>query len=393
MAENNRMNIEKYDYIIIGAGFCGSVLARKIAEEKQKKVLVLERREHIAGNMYDYIDQNEVLVQKYGPHNLHTNHEAVYQFVQRFGEWEAYYLKCGTHVAGMTLPMPFNSQAIDALLEKDKAKLLKLRLQELFGERKTVSVIELLQQSDEIVREYAKLLFELDYKPYAAKQWNLEPEEIDVSILQRVPIRLDDKEGYFDDKYQCLPKGGFTHFFQKLLVHPNIDVIIGVQNAILWEDAKKEFIILGQRKYSGKIIYTGAIDELYQYCFGILPYRTVEFSIQRLKQERFQEMPVVAYPEAIGYTRITDYAQLPVQNKGCTTIVYEYPRNYLPQEEGTEPFYPIINENNRMLYQSYLKLAEEDKNLILCGRLADYRYYNMDEAILRAFQVYDELDK
>jgi len=380
----------EYDCIIIGAGFCGSVIARKMAEDS-KKALLLERRNHIAGNMYDEKDENGILIQKYGPHIFHTNSKEVYNFITRYGNWTDFIHKPAVELDGKITPAPSNYKTIDLLYNNEDAKVLKERLEKCYGGQKTVTILELLKCDDEIVKQYADKLYELNYKPYTAKQWGIVPEEVDPNILKRVPVRLDYKEGYFDDEYQCMPETSYTHFFKNILDHKNIEVKLNIDALdIIKTDTEKKEILYNNEKINIPVIYTGAVDEFLQYRYGELPYRSLKFEYKTINTDSFQDASVVAYPKADGYTRITEFKKLPPQNvPGVTVIAHEYPLQ--ADKRKNEPYYPILNDNNIKLYNKYLSDINNIHNLFLCGRLADYKYYNMDAAILRAFDVYKEI--
>jgi UDP-galactopyranose mutase len=382
-----------FDYLIIGCGFTGSIIARKIAEEKNKKVLILERRNHIAGNMYDVFDENNILIQKYGPHVFYTDEEKVYSFIQRFATFEDYSVIARVCIEGTTLPSPFNFEAIDTFYSKEAAAELKAKLLQYFNGREVVTVIELLNAKDQDIKEYAQFLFEKDYRPYTMKQWGLNPEQIDVSILERCPVFLSYREKYLEKKYECLPVGGFTNMFEKMLDHPNITVELGADcNNVISVDTENQQILYKNNVCRQTVVFTGAIDELLQYRFGQLPYRSLRFDYHTLNQKSFQSAAVVTYPQVPDYTRITEYTKFPYQKSEKTVVVYEYPVHYKKDSsELMEPFYPILNDENAALYEKYLNEIKDIKNLHVCGRLGDYKYYNMDQAVMRALKVADEL--
>jgi len=378
--------MDKCDCIIVGAGFCGSVIARKIAEQG-KKVLILERRNHIAGNMYDEIDSNGILVQRYGPHIFHTNSKEVYEFITRYDAWNNFHHKPAVEMNGIVTPAPANFTTIDLLYSKEEAEVLKTSLETRYPGKKNVTILELLECDDKVIKEYAKKLYELNYQPYTAKQWGIPLEEVDPNVLKRVPIRLDYIDGYFDDEFQCMPEKSYTHFFKNLLDHENIQVMLDTDALDMLEVIPEKGQVLFKNKpISVPVVYTGAIDELLDYKYGQLPYRSLRFDYHTKNVDSFQEASVVAYPKAEGYTRITEFKKLPPQNvKGRTTIAYEYP---LPADkESNEPYYPISTDENLSLYNKYKSDIKKIPNVFLCGRLADYKYYNMDAAILQAFDV------
>lgn len=379
--------MEKYDYIIVGAGLAGGVVARKLAENG-KRILIVERRNHIAGNTYDYCNVKGIKVQKYGPHAIHTDNEEVYKFIAQFCEPVAYQTKCETVIDDLCTPSPFNFKTIDQLYPEEDAKILKEKLLSFYKGKASVTIVEMLKAPDDDIRSFAEFLFEKDYRPYTAKQWNLDPAEIDPSVLKRVPIVLSYSDTYFYDRYEFIPKDGFAALYDNMIAHPNIDIelnVDGLKQITFDLDNKKIF-------YNGNgihIIYTGAIDELFRYRFGILPYRSLFFVYKSVRLESYQNVAIVAYPKAEGYTRITEYTKMPYQDGlGWTTIAFEYPVNYDKNaKKGNEPYYPVLTKESQRVYKKYKEFADQFKNLTLIGRLAEFKYYNMDQVILRAIEV------
>lgn len=382
----------KYDYIVVGAGLAGGILARKLAESG-KRILIVERRNHIAGNTYDFTDANGIKVQKYGPHVLHTNSDIVYQFITQFCEPVAYRTKCEAVIDGISTPSPFNFKTIDQFYDSENAAFLKQKLLENYPGRPSVTVVEMLASEITEIRAYAQFLFDKDYKLYTAKQWNLQPEEIDPSVLKRVPIVLSYGDTYFYDKYEFMPQEGFESMYRKIVDFPGIEILLGVdalehisidetQNTVFYDDEKV------------KIIYTGAIDELFGYKFGVLPYRSLHFDFRSLHTDSFQNVAIVAYPQTEGYTGITEYTKMPCQNcNGWTNVAYEFPITYDKNAAiGNEPYYPVLTEKSQKKFETYQQYASKFENLILCGRLADFKYYNMDQVILRALELYNTME-
>jgi UDP-galactopyranose mutase len=382
-----------FDCIVIGSGFCGSVVARKMAEQ-EKKVLLIERRSHMAGNMYDEIDSNGIRVHRYGPHTFHTNNKSIYKFITKYDVWFNYKLHCAVDVDGIITPSPFNFKTIDQLYNGN-ADTLKQRLKTQYPLQKSVTILKLLDSGDTFIKAYAEKLFEMDYRPYTAKQWGIPPEAIDPSVLERVPVRLDYTDAYFDDTYQCMPKDGYTGFFKKLLSHKNITVQLNTDALkIIKISVGQNKIYFGNKLITIPVVYTGAIDELLEYKYGRLPYRSLRFDYQTKNTMSFQGAPVTAHPGAKGYTRITEYKKLPVQNvPDVTTVAYEYPLQADSRENYVcEPYYPVLTKGNIAAYEQYRLDLAGVPNLFLCGRLADYKYYNMDAAVVRAFSVMKEIN-
>lgn len=371
--------------LVIGCGLCGGVMARHMAEQG-KKVIIWERRNHIGGNMYDYMDEHGFLVQKYGPHTFHTKKRELYDYMCRYEQWKPYKLICGAVWDGKYTPTPFNFTTIDTFFSLEKAERLKDKLAKAFAGQSTATVVEVMGCPDPDIREYAEFLFQNDYAPYTAKQWGVPPSEIDPSVLKRVPLRFSYQEGYFDDDYEVMPLHSFTDFFKNMLRHPNIQVELGVE-------ALEHLRVEGERLYLDgvaaeiPVVYTGALDELFGGIYGWLPYRSLKFEWKYTRQDSFQPAPVVAYPQERGFTRITEYKKLPAQNKPGSSYAVEYPIAY---REGAklEPYYPVLTEESQRQYAQYKALADKIPNLICCGRLADFKYYNMDQALERVHQVY-----
>lgn len=383
---------QEYDFIVVGAGLAGGILARKLAEEKRKKILIVERRNHIAGNIFDFENEHHIRVQKYGPHVLHTSNEEVYQFITSYCTPVDYRTKCEAVIDGISTPSPFNFKTIDQFYTEIDAKKLKEKLLLHYGQHQFVSVVDMLESVDDDIREFAELLFEKDYKLYTAKQWDLPPSEIDPSVLKRVPIALSYRDTYFYDTYEFMPENGFTTMYKKIVDYPGIHIKLDTDALDYIElDAKNKCIRFnGQKPH---IIYTGAIDELFDYKYGVLPYRSLDFKFKSEKMESFQNVAIVAYPQAEGYTRITEYTKMPFQNyNGWTSVAYEYPVKYDKKSSaGNEPYYPVLTQNSKETYECYHKYANQFSNLILCGRLAEYKYYNMDQVILRAIRLFEEI--
>lgn len=388
------MTIQKYDLIVVGSGFSGGIIAYLAANRRKKRVLVLEQREHISGNMYDECDpETGILVQRYGPHSFHTDKKEVYDLVREIGEWEPYTLRGRVEIKGRVTPSPFNFQTVDTFFEPEKAMRIKKHLAEAYDYAPKATILELLNSTDETIREYAGFLFENDYRPYSAKQWGIPPEELDPLVLKRVPVRLTYADAYFDDRYQMMPQDGFTAFFCKMLDNPLIEIRTGVdarKHISAGEDGTLSF---DGEPVSVPVIYTGALDEFFGCRFGKLPYRSLSFEYETLDMASYQENSSVAYPMAVGFTRITEFTKLPYQDgRGKTIIAREYPEVY-GTERGRIPYYPILTTESEEIFDYYRKEAKKYKLFFPCGRLADFKYYNMDNAIERATGVYNELIK
>jgi UDP-galactopyranose mutase len=343
--------------------------------------------------MFDEFDEDGILIQRYGPHSFHTNDEEVYNYVSKYAEWSPYRLTYRAIVKNMQVPCPFNFTSIRMLYEPKAAETLIGRLKEAFPDQKQVAIFELLESKDDIIREYAEMLFEEDFRPYTAKQWGRRPEDIDQSIIRRVPVLLSERDSYFDDAHECHPNGGYTAMFRRLLDHPLIKIKMGIDALSLIEFDDKSGRVSFKGNPDVHLIYTGAIDELFECRFGSLPYRSLHFEWEKHHQDSFQETAIVAYPKDADFTRITEFTKLPIQfTPGKTVIAKEYPLAYDKNaSKGNEPYYPIGGPNNHELRDQYLALAAKYSNLTTCGRLADYKYYNMEDVVRRALEVFNDL--
>lgn len=369
--------------LVVGCGLSGAVVARHLAEA-DRKVVIWERRNHIGGNMYDYVDEHGILVHKYGPHTFHTRKKELFDYMNRFCEWQEYRLTCGAQIDGICTPTPFNFKTIDDFYTPEDAAKLKRRIAAVFPGRSTATVVEVLECADPMVRGYAEFLFAKDYSLYTAKQWGVSPAEVDPSILKRVPLRFSYEEGYFDDEYQVMPKTSFTDFFRNLLDHANITVELGVEaldHLSISDDGRT--LLLDRKDVDFPVVYTGALDELFRHSEGPLPYRSLRFEWKYEEKESIQPYPVVAYPQEEGFTRMVEFKKLPVQDVKGSTYEVEYPLTY-ESGSGAEPYYPLLTEDSQKQYVRYAEKAKQIKHLYCCGRLADFKYYNMDQALEKA---------
>lgn len=373
--------------LVVGCGISGAVIARELAENGYM-VRILEKRNHIGGNMYDFVDEHGILVHKYGPHTFHTKKKELYDYICKYGEWDEYHLTCGAEINGICTPTPFNYQTIDDFYSQEKARIIKDEIKKAFPGQETAPVVEALNCSNKHVREYAQFLFDNDYRLYSAKQWGVPPEEIDPSILKRVPLRFNYDEGYFDDAYQVMPHDGYTSFFKRLLAHENISLELGI-NALEHIKILDEKLYMDGDEVNFPLIYTGALDELFQYCYGKLPYRGVRSEWKYELKDSLQKYAVVAYPQEKEIVRIIEYKKLPAQNVQGTAYEVEYSIPYTVSGGGyhCEPCYPVLTDISQRDYLQYRMMANKIANFYLCGRLADFKYYNMDQALEAALKV------
>ena len=377
-----------FDCLVIGAGYAGSVAAREMAERGGRRVLVLERRGHVGGNAYDCLDEHGILIHKYGPHIFHTSERRVFDYLSRFTGWRDYQHRVVANVHGRFLPVPFNLASLHMAFPKEKAARLEDKLLSAYSANARVTILSLRENTDPELREVADYVYENVFVHYTMKQWGQTPEEIDPATTARVPILLSRDDRYFQDPYQGMPLEGYTPLFQRMLDHLRITVELGVdaRERMALEDG---VIRLDGEPFAGPVIYTGEVDELFSFRFGHLPYRTLDFDFETLEVDRFQPTATVNYTVSEDYTRITEYKQLTGQVvPGRTTIMKEYSRAYTGSP-GEIPYYAVISPENNALYGRYRDLAGGFSNLHLLGRLAEYKYYNMDAIALRALTLCD----
>ena len=384
----------KYDYIVVGSGFAGATIAERVANELNKKVLVIDKRDNIGGNMYDYVDENGILIHKYGPHLFHTNLKNVYDYLMNFGEWFNYEHRVLGMVNNRLVPIPFNITSIKESFDSDKATKLVEKLKQEFGTDKKIPILELRKSKDTEINELAEYIYKYVFLYYTMKQWGQTPEEIDPNVTNRVPVYISLDDRYFQDTYQCMPRGGYTKIFEKMFENKNIDVKLGTNAKDLISFEGNQIMYDGE-KFDGKVIYTGAIDELFDYEYGDLPYRSLIFDFETINKEYYQKVGTVNYPtKEDKFTRITEFKHMTMENPKTdkTTIMREYPCAYdRCSEKANIPYYPIVNDENMNLYNKYLEKASNIKGLYLIGRLAQYKYFNMDLVINEALKLFDEL--
>lgn len=381
-----------YENIVIGSGFAGAVVARELAEKKGESVLVIDARGHIGGNCYDEKDEYGILVHRYGPHIFHTNIKRVYEYLSRFTEWYEYQHEVVGNIYGEEIPIPFNLHSLEQVF-KDRAPGLKERLIETFGEGARVPILKLRESEDEELREIAEYVYENIFLKYTMKQWGQKPEEIDPSVSGRVPVLISYDDRYFQDEFQGMPQDGYTAIFENMLDYPGVEIRLDCpasQVLKLMPDETEKVWFEG-KPYHGRIIFTGALDELFDCRFGRLPYRSLSFELEHVKKSFYQSHGVVNYTVSENYTRITEYKYLTGQlDLPQTTIMKEYPKPY-HGAEGEIPYYAINNIKNEALYERYRALVEAIPGFYVIGRLAEYKYYNIDAIVERAICFVESL--
>jgi UDP-galactopyranose mutase len=360
-----------FDYLIVGAGFSGSVLAERLASEAGQSVLLIDRRPHIGGNAYDHYDDDGLLVHKYGPHIFHTNAERIYAYLSRFTAWRPYEHRVRASVRGKLLPIPINLDTVNELyglqLTSDELEDYFASVAEPVGRART--------SEDVVVGRVGRDLYEAFFRGYTRKQWGLDPSQLDATVTSRIPTRTNRDDRYFNDTYQVMPLHGYTRMFERMLAHPRIKVMLNA-------DYREVRDVVPYRN----LIYTGPIDEFFDFRFGKLPYRSLEFRFETHDTPRYQSAPVINYPdEAVPHTRVTEFKYLTGQEHTKTAIVFEYPR-----AEG-DPYYPVPQPENGELYRRYKALADATPGVHFVGRLATYKYYNMDQCVGQALATFDKL--
>lgn len=381
-----------YDSIVIGSGFAGAVAARELAEKKGQRVLVIDARSHIGGNCYDCRDEHGILIHQYGPHIFHTNIKRVYDYLSRFTEWYSYRHEVVGNIYGKELPIPFNLNTLE-MVYGDRAPHLERLLIDNFGEGARVPILELMNHEDEELQEIAQYVYENIFLKYTMKQWGKSPKEIDPAVSGRVPVLLSRDNRYFQDTYQGLPLHGFTPVFEKILDHDGIEVRLNCEAKEVLEidpDSDEPVLFEGE-PFHGNVIFTGALDELFDCRYGRLPYRSLRFDFEHYDKPFYQSHGVINYTVSEDFTRITEFKYLSGQlDAEDTTIVKEYPMPYTGAE-GEIPYYAINNEENDGLFARYKALVDKIPNFRLLGRLAEYKYYNIDAIVDRALSVAEEI--
>jgi UDP-galactopyranose mutase len=359
-----------FDYVIVGAGFSGAVVAAQMARTFGKRVMLVDRRAHLAGNAYDHYDKAGVLVHKYGPHIFHTNSKDVFDYLSLFTEWRNYEHRVLASVDGKLVPIPINLDTVNLLHG------LKLRVEELEGYLETIveKPASIRTSEDVVVGRVGRDLYEKMFRGYTRKQWGLDPSELDASVTGRIPVRMNRDDRYFSDMYQAMPRRGFTRMFENMLDHPNITIILNTD----YRDVLKSV------RYR-ELVYTGPIDEFFDYRFGKLNYRSLQFRHETVNAEKLQPVAVINYPNEHDYTRVTEFKHLTGQVHAKTSVVYEYPC------DGGDPYYPVPRPENASIYKQYEALGAQTHRVHFVGRLATYKYYNMDQVVAQALMLCTKL--
>jgi len=368
----------KTDWLIVGAGFTGITLAERIASELDQKVLVIDSRNHVGGNAYDYYNSDGLLVHKYGPHIFHTNSQKVWDYLSGFTTWRPYFHQVLAVVDGHKAPVPFNLNSIEKLFPRGLAGRLEDALLRNFAFGAKVPILKLLEADDKDLKFLTDYIYKNVFLNYTVKQWGLKPDELDASVTARVPVHVSRDNRYFQDTYQSMPAHGYSAMFEKMLAHRNIRIML-----------QTDFRGLEKEISYKRLIFTGPMDEFFHSKHGPLPYRSLRMVFETHDREFFQETGTVNFPNEYDFTRITEMKYLTGQNHVKTTTVREHPCAYVPGE--TVPYYPIPRAENAERYAKYVEEAKKLKGkVVFAGRLADYKYYNMDQAVAHALKVFEQ---
>lgn len=392
------LGADTFDALVVGCGFAGAVIARELAERGNMSVAIIEKRSHIGGNMYDEIDSQGVLVHRFGPHIFHTNNERAFEYIRRFTDWIDYEHRVLADWHGTYFPVPFNKTSMKIAFGEQRAEELIKLLVETFGDERKVTINELRLSDNADLKELADFVYNNVFLHYTQKQWGLTPDEVDPSVTARVPVFVSSDDRYFQDAFQGMPAQGYTKLFENILDHPHISLclnteaenVFDLQFASLEEDAPVECILVGDAPFDGPIVFTGPLDELFLSRFGRLPYRTLDFVYESFDEEYVLPCGTVNYTVSEDFTRKTEFKHLTGQKCPKTTVMKEYSKPY-EDIETQIPYYAIINERNEAHYQKYRSLVKPLSNFYVLGRLAEYRYYNMDVIIAKALEMADEI--
>jgi UDP-galactopyranose mutase len=361
-----------FDWMIVGAGFAGSVLAERIASQRGETVLIIDRRSHIGGNAYDCYDDAGILIHRYGPHIFHTNAQSIVDYLSQFTAWRPYEHRVLSAVDGKLLPIPINLDTVNRLYELD---LSSEQLEDFFASRREV-VEEVRTSEDVVVSTIGRELYEKFFRGYTRKQWGVDPSHLSKSVTARVPTRTNRDDRYFGDSFQCMPAHGYTRMFERMLGHPKIKIML-----------QTDYREIRQCIPFKRLIFTGPVDEFFDWKLGRLPYRSLRFEHVTVDREQFQPVAVVNYPQAEDYTRVTEYKHLTGQQHPRTSLTYEYPT------VTGDPYYPVPCTENEALYKQYQTLAQQRSHVWFVGRLATYRYYNMDQVVGQALATFSRIQK
>lgn len=378
----------EYDYIIVGAGITGITAAEQLANVYDKKVLLIDKNDHIGGNCYDYYDESGILVHKYGPHIFHTNNEEVYSYLSLFTTWNVYNHKLVCNINNTVIPVPFNLISIDKTMQDDNQKITTALLTE-YIVNDTLPLDKLKESKNPDIQKLVSYVNENIYTPYVKKIYGVDPEKICEIDGVNINITISYDCRYYQDKYQAVPSNGYTSMFENMLSNHNINILLEHDyNDIISIDLENKKVYFNDEEYTGQLIFTGMIDEFFNYCYGKLPYRSIVYMNETVDQIHFQENASIIYPNDYHFTEITEYKYITGQHARNTTIQFAFPTDYNPKYDETNiPYYPIITEENMELFRKYEKLTEKFPQITFMGRLCNYKHLNMDEAVQNVHDV------
>lgn len=378
----------EYDYIIVGAGITGITAAEQLANVYDKKVLLIDKNDHIGGNCYDYYDESGILVHKYGPHIFHTNNEEVYSYLSLFTTWNVYNHKLVCNINNTVIPVPFNLISIDKTMQDDNQKITTALLTE-YIVNDTLPLDKLKESKNPDIQKLVSYVNKNIYTPYVKKIYGVDPEKICEVDGVNINITISYDCRYYQDKYQAVPSNGYTSMFENMLSNHNINILLEHDyNDIISIDLENKKVYFNDEEYTGQLIFTGMIDEFFNYCYGKLPYRSIVYMNETVEQIHFQENASIIYPNDYHFTEITEYKYITGQHARNTTIQFAFPTDYNPKYDETNiPYYPIITEENMELFRKYEKLTEKFPQITFMGRLCNYKHLNMDEAVQNVHDV------
>jgi UDP-galactopyranose mutase len=380
--------------VVVGTGFSGSILARKIAEDLNLPVELIEKRAHIGGNMYDETDEHGILIQRYGPHFLNTNKYFIIEFLEKHAELFKHCTKLLSFIDGKHVRLPFNFETVQQLIGAKASETLLGKLRREYAGRDRTPILELIDNADRDISDYGNLLFEKAYKTYTAKQWGVPAEKIDKYVLDRVPMAMSYDERYLSPDFQYLPKEGFAKLFENLLDHPNIRLSLNTDALSHIAFDEGDNVVRYDGEIADCLVFTGPIDELFGFEYGPLPYRSLDIRYTYSDSESVLPSEIVSYPQAEGYTRSTEYRKIMFDQTNCdgTIVATEYPLEYRKNAAvGNLPYYPVLTDESKAIYEKYLNEVRKYKNIFLCGRLAEFKYYNMDICIEHALEYFENI--
>ncbi|NOY52334.1 MAG: UDP-galactopyranose mutase [Deltaproteobacteria bacterium] len=377
------------DYIVVGSGFAGSVIAERIANVLDRNVLVIEKRSHVGGNCYDSRDATGILVHRYGPHLFHTNRKDVFDYLSGFTGWRTYHHRVLACVGDRKIPLPFDLKTLHMVFPEETAAGIESRLVRRYQYGTKVPILDLMKEDDPSLRLLADYIYNNIFLNYTAKQWGVRPEDVDPAVTARVPVLVGRNDGYFDDRYQAVPEEGYSRMFECMLDHPKIELMPGTDSGdVLSVNPTTGRIYFKGVEFRGKVVFTGMIDELFGFKLGALSYRSLDLEFETLDQEYYQEVATVNYPNDHAFTRITEFRHIHPVDVNRTVILKEYPKTYRAGRDI--PYYPALTNETADLYEKYKALAARSENLVLVGRLAEYKYYDMDDIVKRSLDLFEE---